>query len=232
VTVLRQPRFVVPADAAQLILIRHGESEPVRDGVVFARRNGQADPDLDPVGELEAARAAARLSSEPLVAVYSSPLRRALHTARPLGEALGIAPVVLEDLREVFLGEVDGLNLSALWSRGDEHVRRALREQRWELIPGAERQVDFERRVRVTIGEIAEKHRGEAAAVVTHGGFIAQALTGATRCAPHAFLHADNASFTHLVVTPRAWKVRNFNDTGHLRASIIAASEESAGRTR
>ena len=37
---------------------------------------------------------------------------------------------------------------------------------------------------------------------------------------PFAFIAADNASLTHVVVTGERWIVRRFNDTGHLRTDL------------
>ena len=171
-------------------------------------------------GREEAARVGARLADEPIAAIYVSSLRRTAETAGPLAAALGLEPVVEPDLREVFLGELDGLNLQLRLEDGDEMVRRALREERWELLPGAERQEAFAARVRAGITRIAERHRGHTVVVFTHGGVIGQVLCEATGCRPHAFARSDNASVTHLVVTPRRWLVRGFNDAGHLCASL------------
>ena len=67
------------------------------------------------------------------------------------------------------------------------------------------------------IERLAEKHVGSTVAVFTHGGFIGQTLAEATGSTPHAFINADNASITRLVVTRKRWTVRGFNDVGHLR---------------
>jgi 2,3-bisphosphoglycerate-dependent phosphoglycerate mutase len=149
-----------------------------------------------------------------------SSLRRTAETAGPLAAALRLEPVVEPDLREVFLGELDGLNLQLRLEDGDEMVRRALREERWELLPGAERQEAFAARVRAGITRIAERHRGHTVVVFTHGGVIGQVLCEATGCRPHAFARSDNASVTHLVITARRWLVRGFNDSGHLCGSL------------
>jgi len=219
---IRQARFELPPDATQLLLVRHGESAgfvPSRPPPLLA---GQADPPLDPVGEREAELVAVRLSGEPITSIYRSPLRRTAQTAAPLAQRLGLTAQVEANLREVYLGEVDGRNLRVLAADGREDVRQALREERWELLPGAESQADFAARVRVAIEGIAKRHPGEAVAVFTHGGVIGEVLAAATGSTPHSFTGADNASVTHLVVTRRRWIVRSFNDTGHLR-SIVAA---------
>jgi probable phosphoglycerate mutase len=57
---------------------------------------------------------------------------------------------------------------------------------------------------------------GGRVAVFTHGGVINQILVHATRSRPFAFIGADNASVSHLVVIGDRWVVRRFNDTAHL----------------
>ena len=41
-------------------------------------------------------------------------------------------------------------------------------------------------------------------------------MAQATGSEPFAFTGADNASVSHLVITPQKWIVRRFNDTAHL----------------
>ena len=54
---------------------------------------------------------------------------------------------------------------------------------------------------------------------------IGEVLAQASRARPWAFIGADNASISHLVVTEHRWVVRRFNDTTHLdpRLSVRAA---------
>jgi L-alanine-DL-glutamate epimerase-like enolase superfamily enzyme len=46
-------------------------------------------------------------------------------------------------------------------------------------------------------------------------------IAEATACRPHSFTRSDNASLTHLVVRGHRWHVRAFNDSGHLRRSLV-----------
>jgi probable phosphoglycerate mutase len=213
-----QARFTLPAGAAELLLIRHGESAPYDPACPPPLLDGQADPHLDPVGVAEAESVADRLEHEPIRAIYRSPLRRTGETAEPLAQRLGLIPEVVSGLREVFLGEVDGRNLGVLAAAGHDAVRQALRKERWDLLPGAEAQDAFRIRVRSAIETIAARHPGEAVAAFTHGGVIGEVVAIATGASLHSFINADNASVTHLVVTARRWIVRSFNDASHLRA--------------
>ena len=89
-----------------LFLVRH--AEPAITGVIL----GQLDPELSAAGR---AHAATLLTQVKLAAVYSSPLRRALETARLL--ARGARVEVLDDLREISYGDWDGRSVGGDRSR-------------------------------------------------------------------------------------------------------------------
>ncbi len=79
----------------ELLIIRH--ARPVRDE---APQGGSADPDLSDVGRLQAEATAGHLIDEGVDHIVSSPMRRAVRTAEPLAERLGLAVEILDDLRE------------------------------------------------------------------------------------------------------------------------------------
>lgn len=226
----RQHRFRLPKGAVDLLLVRHGESQPARVDAPFPLVEGQADPDLDPRGHAEAERVAARLAGEDLAALYVTPLRRTQQTAKPLAARMGLEPVVEADLREVHLGEWEGATFRARVREGHPLARRMFAEERWDVIPGAESMEAFAARVRAGLERIAATHTDERVAVFTHGGVIGMIAALATGGRPFAFLGADNGSITHLVVCngeaeridlqDRSWVVRRFNDTGHLDTDL------------
>lgn len=219
-TEYRQHRFSAPPGATDMLLIRHGESEPARLDAPAPLADGQADPDLDVRGRQEAERVADRLEAEEVSAIYVSSLRRTAQTAAPLAARFAIEPGVEPDLREVHLGEWEGATFRIRVAERDPLAMRMLEEQRWDMIPGAENQDALLKRVRQGLERIAAAHTDQRVAVFTHGGVIAIVLQLATGCAPFAFLGADNGSITHLVVTPERWIVRRFNDTGHLGTDL------------
>ena len=93
-----------------------------------------------------------------------------------------------------------------------------IREQRWDVIPGAEsRDGHLRERVRGAVERIVAAHPDQRVVVVSHGGVIAEIIAQAVDT-PHAFafLGVGNASISHLVVTAERWIVRRFNDTAHL----------------
>ena len=214
-TEYRQAQFLMPPDGAELLLIRHGESQPARPDKPFPLVGGQGDPGLAPEGRDQAEHVALRLGAARIDAIYVSPLRRTAQTAAPLARALGITPVVAPGMREVHLGDWEGGLFRKMVAERDPLAERIWAEERWDVIPGAEPAAAFTARVRGEIGRIAAAHPGQRIAVFTHGGVIGQALALASGSRPFAFIGADNGSISRLVVDRQRWIIRGFNDTGH-----------------
>ncbi|MFG2073837.1 histidine phosphatase family protein [Nonomuraea maritima] len=216
----RQGRFRTPPGATEIMLVRHGESQPARPDRPFPLVDGQGDPELAPEGREQAERVALRFAAERVDAIYVSSLRRTHETAAPLAARLGLTPAVEPDLREVHLGEWEGGLFRRMVAEGHPITKRMTDEERWDVIPGAEPAEAFSGRVRAVLGKLTAAHPDQRIVVVTHGGFIAEALAAATGSRPFAFLGADNASVSHLVVTEARWILRRFNDTAHLDGSF------------
>jgi probable phosphoglycerate mutase len=215
-TAYRQTRFRPPPGAAEILVIRHGESEAAYMDRPFPLVDGHADPELSDNGREQAERLAARLAKDPIDAIYVTSLRRTAQTAAPLAARLGLTPRVEPDLREVHLGEWEAGRFRKMVADNHPVAERMWAEERWDVIPGAEPADVFTARTGGALQRIAKAHRDQLVAVVVHGGVIAALLAMATRSRPFAFLGADNASVSRLVITPQRWILRGYNDTAHL----------------
>jgi probable phosphoglycerate mutase len=91
-----------------------------------------------------------------------------------------------------------------------------MRQQRWDVIPGAESRQVFGGRLRAAVERIVAAHPGGLVAVFSHGAAIGELLAQATGSEPFAFVGADNASISKLVVADDRWVLRGYNDTAHL----------------
>jgi probable phosphoglycerate mutase len=187
------------------------------EGESFELVEGQGDPPLSEVGRHQAEQVALRLAHEPIDGVYVSSLRRTAETAAPLVERTGIVPMVDEELREVYLGEWEGGLLRQKAVDGDPMFEAVLREQRWDVVPGAESRAVFGGRLRAAVERIAGSHPGGRVVVFSHGAAIGEIIAQASGSTPFAFINADNASISRIVVTPERWIVRGYNDTAHLK---------------
>jgi len=227
--VFRQFRYQPPPGATELVLVRHGESEAHVEGQGFALVDGHGDPPLSTDGRAQAEQVGDRLVNERVDAIYVTSLRRTAETAQPLADRLGITPAVERDLREVFLGEWEGGAFRQKVIDQDPIAVRMFAEQRWDVIPGAEPSDQFAARVRAAIERIAAAHPDQRVVVVSHGGTIGEILRQASSSEPWAFVGADNASISHVVINADGrWLVRRFNDTSHLDHELTVAAEPPA----
>jgi probable phosphoglycerate mutase len=211
--------FELPPGATEVVLIRHGASADAIPGQPFPLSDGHGDPPLSPVGEQQARAVAERLGGEPLAGLFVTGLARTVQTAAPLAERLGgVEPEVVPELREVMLGDWEGGEFRIRVHDRDPLAMRALAEERWDVIPGAESMDGLAARVRAGVLSIVERVGPDAsAAAVVHGGVIGELCRQATGSRPFAFIHADNCSLSRLVVLGDGrWVLRSFNDVAHL----------------
>lgn len=158
----------MPEPPRRLLLLRHGQSTWNADG----RWQGQADPSLSPLGEAQALEAAERLKPGHFCRVVASNLRRARRTAEILAEALGL-PVELDpDLREIDVGDWQGLTRAEI----NERAPGALAdwsEGRSESTPGGETRAHLTDRARAALLRAAEASSpGDRVLLVSHGALI------------------------------------------------------------
>ena len=212
----RQHRFQLPPGAADLLLIRHGETQAAVRGESFPMVDGQGDPALRAEGEAQALAVGERLKTEPIRAIYVTTMQRTHQTAAPLAKHLGLAPRVERDLREVSLGDWDGGEYRFRAAENDPAFVRARDAQEWGHIPGAETTAELHARVRAGLMRVAAAHADELVAVVVHGGVVGAAMAIASGCEAFAFNGAANGSISRIVVHGERMIVRGFNDVSHL----------------
>jgi probable phosphoglycerate mutase len=201
------------------MLVRHGSSARYQADAPFPLLGGQSDPPLAPQGSEQARLVAHHLGGEPIAAVFVTPLRRTAQTAAPLADRLGVAPIVVPELREVHLGEWEtggGFGVSSL--ERDAVRQRVLEEEEWGLIPGAETVHRLGQRVALGLESAARQIGPDAAGVaIVHGGVITEACHQITASRPFAFFGPENASITRVVRYGNGrWVLRSFNETRHL----------------
>jgi probable phosphoglycerate mutase len=207
-----------PTEAVEILLVRHGATADAVEGEAFELLEGQADPPLSPDGRLQAHAVALYLAEQPIRALFITPLRRTAETASPIAAMTGLEPYVVPDLRELYLGDLDGGAFRIALAKGDPRIREVFAKERWDAIEGAEPAESVAERTRAGIGFIvANVPAGASVAAIVHGGIIGDICQQASGSRGFAFVHADNGSITRLIVFPDGrWMIRSFNETGHL----------------
>jgi probable phosphoglycerate mutase len=109
-----------------------------------------SDPPLSALGRVQAKRLAERVSRAKPAALYSSPSRRAVETAKVIGDEVHVDQRLIEMMIEV--GEDGSLDLR------EDPAGVAVR-------------------MRAVVDEITERHPGERVVVVSHGAAIVACLS-------------------------------------------------------
>src|SRR5262249_42836796 len=136
------------------------------------RFSGAEGVELSDAGRAQAARLGERLRSEGISAVYSSPLSRAMDTARIVSNGWKGTPVPVDGLREISHGHWEGLR------RQDVEERFATEYTMWEQDPftcapsGGESGVAVLARALPALRTIINEHPGGKILVVSHKATI------------------------------------------------------------
>ena len=149
----------------QIVLIRHGQTVWNREN----RFRGQADPELDEVGLKQAARTAQYVSVRwPVAAVYSSPLQRAMQTAKAVADAQGLAARPCSGLLDISFGRWQGLAVNEASERSPALFRNWLDSPHTMRFPAGESLLDVRLRIVPAFEEIVRRHPGDSVAVLSH----------------------------------------------------------------
>ena len=150
----------------KLIFIRHGYSEYNH----LKKFTGHLDIPLTALGK-EQAEITARylINAYKIDAVYSSDLSRAVETAKPVANALGLPIVTDTRLRELHLGDWTDMYIAEVKEKYPAE---------WEIYRNGGRCLGGEsaeelqtRAVQATL-EIAERNEGKTVLIATHGGTL------------------------------------------------------------
>jgi 2,3-bisphosphoglycerate-dependent phosphoglycerate mutase len=205
----------------EIVLIRHGEPEWVRDGLTIV------DPPLTELGRRQAERLADALADQHFDEVLVSPLVRARQTAAPLLEALGRPEVIdpwLEEIRDpVWHGTPAEKSAEAY---AELKGRKA--EDRWHGLDGGE-----------SIRDFVERIRGGATGFLADRGVVRSQVTlpvweiaePGARIALIAHAGTNSVTIGHLLgLEPTPWEWDRFV-LGHTSVSRIEAMPLEDGYT-
>jgi probable phosphoglycerate mutase len=150
-------------------------------------------------------------------------LKRAFETAEAIAAAAGGHPEPMQALREIYLGEWEGLRSEEIADRFPEAWRSWTLEPNWDLVPGGEGSERFEARVVAAVEALIARHTHGDVLVVTHGGVIQVALHSVLgRPSRGLFVfRIQNASITMIEKRESRIVIGGVNDTGHLEAARI-----------
>ena len=152
----------------RLYLLRHGETTHSQTGGYC----GALDPDLTPEGHEMAQAFADAYQDIPWTAVYVSPMKRTLETAKPLCDAIVMEPDIREGLKEIQYGLWEGKTVEDVKKHHMDDYVKWLAEPAWNPPTGGETAVQVASRSSLVIAEIEEKYTNGHVLVVSHKATI------------------------------------------------------------
>jgi probable phosphoglycerate mutase len=196
----------------ELLLIRHGL--PVRREL----EAGIADPELSESGLAQAEHLADYLESEPLDAVYASPLRRAVQTAAPLAKRRGIELGIIDAVAEWDRNSSEYVPAEELKAAGDP---RYLQLMRGEWTSQEETPEEFRARVVDAVDALIDAHSGQRIAISCHGGVINAYLSHVLGLPTGPGFFYPRYTSIHRIAASRGGvkSIITMNETAHLRGT-------------
>jgi probable phosphoglycerate mutase len=207
----------------RVYLIRHGRTAWNVEG----RWQGLRPLPLDEVGVAQA-KALADYWTQPLTAIWSSDLSRALDTARALGDKLGLTPQIDERLRECNLGIFQGLTKAEMQERHPNEYSQMLADYMGYCIPDGETRRALQVRAYAAFNDIVGAGAGQIA-LVSHGGtlqMLFQKLLGDENDLLKS-VHIGNTSITTVEPDGDRWRLIDLAITPHLADHTVSVNTVS-----
>lgn len=202
----------------RLYLIRHGQS----DGNAEGRFGGHSPTPLSDLGFRQAELTARALERERIDCIYSSDLLRAVQTAGPLADRLGIEINKTSAFRERNVGVLEGLTFAESKEKYPDDFFALINRNINHVITGGESYRQLLKRGTRALREVLSAHRGRRIAVFSHTGaicyltlYLVGAITRSTVVTP--WIVTSNCGMNRFEIRGRRnTRVMAINDTRHL----------------
>ena len=160
-----------------IFLLRHGETVNTLDGPL--RYNGHFDVDITPKALAQMAQRGHELSRFKVTTVYASDLTRCRLGGEIIAEKIDCPLILKKNLREMKMGDWEGLTLAEVEERFPEQVTKKFADFHNYRIPGSETIKEVEARIYPEFDNLVAQHRNETIVIVAHGGVNLLLLTRA-----------------------------------------------------
>jgi probable phosphoglycerate mutase len=151
-----------------LYLLRHGQTECSRNNAFC----GSVDPELTNDGLEMAQGFATAYQSLEWQAIYASPMIRAIATAKPIAEKLGIDLELRDGLKEINYGLWEGQTVEKVSKEYHDDYIRWTADPAWYPPTGGELAVAIASRALVVIEEIKQRYTSGNILIVSHKATI------------------------------------------------------------
>lgn len=198
----------------ELILVRHGQTTWNFQEVF----RGRIDIDLDEVGLKQAELLADYLGERKIEAIYSSPLQRAMKTARAIASRHMLDVISTKDLNDMKFGEWEGMSVTEVQEKYPTVYQEWLEKPHLVQIPGGERLDEVTQRVMTFTQQTIVRHKRTVVLVshrVVHKLLILALLGLDNR---HFWnIKLDTAAMTTFAYENNRWVLTEHNNTSYLQ---------------
>jgi broad specificity phosphatase PhoE len=157
-----------------LYLLRHAEN---RANITKEFSSRKVDYPLTAKGVLQAQQTAQYFLAKEIEAIYASPLKRAHQTAEIIADRLNLPVTVMENFREVDVGELeDGPPSAEKWEFHNALIMEWMNGHPERRFPGGENYFDLWGRMRSGLQAILERWAAGNILLVAHGGIFSFTL--------------------------------------------------------
>ncbi len=200
----------------RIILVRHGQTEWNR----VERFRGRADVPLNETGLAQAEATGQRVAAEwQPMAVYTSPLSRAVKTAEAIARRFALPVQVQPGLVDIDYGAWQGLTPDEARARWPEIVEAWYGAPHTAQIPGGETLAGLRARAMAAVAELAARHVGQTIVLVGHTVINRIILLGVLGLPNDRFwrLRQDTCAINVFEVEGDEYTLVSLNDTCHLQ---------------
>lgn len=208
----------------KIILVRHGHVE----GISPPRFRGRENLPLTARGTWEAEKTGQRVraSWSPIAAIFSSPMGRAVDTAKAIAAAGPALEVQLEgSFNDIDYGKWLGLSREDAAAYWPEESERWYRAPHLVRIPGGESLQDVLARVAEGLREITRQYSDQIVVIAGHDSTNRVVLLHALELPLSRYwsVQQDPCAINELDFSEDGFVVRTMNDTGHLAQPAFAS---------
>ena len=197
----------------RVYFVRHGEGQ---DNVARQFSCNRVDRALTERGRLQARQTAEYLAGTHIDGIFCSPMKRAHETAQIIAQRLGRQLTILEEFREVNVGDLEGQDFSDEtwelyhhvtneWYAGNAHIS----------YPGGEDYVTLWTRMRSGLQKVIDNHSNCTFIVVGHGGIFTATLKDL--CPGLQISWLQNVKYYNCAIT----ELEVSSENGELKARIL-----------
>jgi probable phosphomutase (TIGR03848 family) len=189
-------------------LVRHGENDWVKKNRLAGWLPGVH---LNENGVRQAQETGARLASQPIKAIYSSPVTRCMETAEIIAPYFELPVIVNENLGETRYGEWEG-----------KKVKKLAKKPEWQIVqffpsrnrfPSGEALREVQFRAVQAIEKLGDLHKSDSVVIVSHADVIKLVL------AFYLGVHID--LFQRIAVSPASVSVMRLSEKGFVNVMRV-----------